>query len=158
MKEYQKRIPLSRRTGPYRQIPAQPGRAVLFTPRASLEEPESIETLVEPGQELSQTFDLTSRQSSRRTSQGATLRPEPTQQEIINKFAAAGIADASRGDLERRFGKRKAAKLLAGEIGWEDGRFYDMGLAKACYRAHRGEFWLGASLFLIGCEFINMRS
>ena len=174
MDKYQERIPPSRRTGSYRQIIERTAQyvedreAVVSSPRTSLNDRASdgIETLADPdlpGAE-NHVASQVSRQSSRRSSHTAI---HPAQPRIGNDGDAGGaasgnnaadeIADKSEEDLIRRFGKRKTRKLLAGSIGWENGRFYDMSLVRGCYEAHKWDFWLGAALFLVGCKSILPR-
>lgn len=130
--------------------------AVVFSPRTSLNDRASngIETLADPdlpGAE-NHVASSVSRQSSRRSSHTAIHSAQPRVGNDGDAGAADHIADKSEEDLIRRFGKRKTRKLLAGSIGWENGRFYDMSLVRGCYEAHKWDFWLGAALFLVGCK------
>lgn len=170
MAAHQARIPPSRRTEGYRdELPSFAldektqntiDHALIFTPRASTDNVPGnlVETLEEPSGDVG-AVDLSlqiSRISTRRASIADTfsapIEAEPSEKQVARKLAAAGSTDISKADLIKTFGKRKAGKILAGTMGMEDDVTYDMSLVKACYKVHKGDFWLGAFLLTLGCE------
>ena len=162
---HQKRIPPSRRTEGHRpEQSQQPDRAIFFTPFQSpgQSRDDVLETLHEPmspctPHEAGLSAQL-SRLSSRRLSASASSHaqpiPDPSDQRVAAKLAAAG-ADApatDRQDLVRQFGKRKAKRILQGKLAVEDGQIYDLSLLKAIYEVYRRDTLVGGILFMLGCE------
>lgn len=157
-----------------------PSSALLFTPRASeeLDDAPGMEMLVDPlgDSQMSATLhdtDLTNiaRSSSRRSSSTPMgpsfphiLRAVSAHQEALattdahvkDKLTAAGSEAHTREELVKRYGKRKADKIIAGRMAVEDGKIYDMSLLRACYESNKKGIWRGAIMLLLGCEFSHL--
>ena len=55
-------------------------------------------------------------------------------------------------DLEKKYGKNKAAKLAAGKIAVENGKLYDMSLVNAIWHTVKMDWIIGCSFYACGCE------
>jgi hypothetical protein len=182
MDAHQARIPPSRRTEGYRvsstalahsKTPGQPpDSALLFTPRPSHDSDmhPGIEMLVDPLGDTQTSpgdtdFTAMARASSRRSSASGTAFPHilravsahqeaqaTTDAHVTQKLAAAGSEDHSRNELIKRYGKRKADKIIAGRLAVEGGKVYDMSLIRACYESNKKAIWTGLTMLLFGCR------
>ena len=56
-------------------------------------------------------------------------------------------------DLDKQYGKRKARKILAGQLAVEGGQVFDMSLWRACYLVNMKHIWWSSILSLVGSEY-----